>query len=172
MNCNASIPGGKVLKSGDCLGMFDDADSISQNIQRLSGPGQAVVEYQAGKSFYFFSECVYSNMTPAMLVFLVAKSSKVATLWGGSLHSLVSHRIFKDPIALVKQSLNMNLEITTISTVGRTQTLKKLTKFALFLSGSADGSIGSIEPPYIGGQCLGGLKMIVFVVSDQSMYIV
>ena len=63
MNCNASIPGGKVLKSGDCLGMFDDADSISQNIQRLSGPGQAVVEYQAGKSFYFFSECVYSYTT-------------------------------------------------------------------------------------------------------------
>ncbi|CAI7990764.1 hypothetical protein GBAR_LOCUS543 [Geodia barretti] len=88
LNCNASIPGGKVLKSGDCLAGFDDADSISQNIQRLSGPGQAVVEYQAGKSFYFFS--------------------------------------------------------------------------------SADGSIGSIEPPYIGGQCLDGLKMIVFVVSDQS----
>ena len=108
-------------------------------------------------------------MTPAMLVFLVAKSSKVVTVWGGSLHSLVSHRIFKDPKVLVKQLLNMNLEITTISTVSQTQTLKKLTKFALFLSGSADGTIGSIEPPYIGGQCLDGLKMIVSVVDDQSM---
>ena len=60
MSCNSSIPGGKVLKSGDCLGMFAVANSFSQNIQRVSGAGQTVVEYQAGKSFYFFSECVHS----------------------------------------------------------------------------------------------------------------
>jgi hypothetical protein len=88
VSCNSSIPGGKVLKSGDCLGMFAVANSFSQNIQRVSGAGQTVVEYQAGKSFYFFS--------------------------------------------------------------------------------SADGSFGSGEHPFIGGQCLDGLKMIVFVVSEPS----